>query len=569
MRLIFHYIRPYRGRMALGISIKLGGTVVELLLPYILAHIIDDVTPLGELKPVVLWGFLMLVCAFFAILGNVVGNRMAAAVARDTTRTLRHELFQKISYLSNRQLDGFTIPSLISRMTTDTYNIHRMVGMMQRIGIRAPMLVVGGVLVTMALDPALALVLTAMLPIILAIVFLLSRRSLPLFDRLQQSSDRMVRVVRENTSGVRVIKALSRSEGEKERFRQVNRQVMAAENQANMVMAASKPAMNLTLNLGLVLLMLVGARRVNAGLSGAGTITAFLTYFTIILNAMISITRVLTMWSKALASAGRIQAVMDVSDEFRSRPSEEGQRDYPCIVFHQVNFSYGGKSPALRDVSFSLNRGERLGVIGPTGAGKSTLCALLLRFYDVDSGSIWVDGREVSAWPLEQLRAKFGVVLQNDLLFKKSIGENVRMGREISEEEIRQALKNAQADFALESGQDAGLAARGVNLSGGQKQRLLIARALAGRPPVLILDDSSSALDYQTDAKLRQALQQEYGETTTILIAQRVSSVKHCDKILVLEEGCVAGLGSHDQLMGCCPLYQEISRLQMGEEESA
>ena len=225
--------------MGLGLTIKLLGTVMDLLLPYILAHIIDDITPLQDMGLVVRWGLVMLVCSFLAIAGNVIANRMAAWVARETTRRLRHDLFRKISYLSNRQIDGFTVPSLISRMTTDTYNIHRMVGMMQRIGIRAPILVVGGVAVTITLDPVLALVLTCMLPVILCIVYLVSRRSIPLFDGLQRSVDKMVRVVRENASGVRVIKALSRSEGEKERFEGVNRQVMRDENRANMVMAFS------------------------------------------------------------------------------------------------------------------------------------------------------------------------------------------------------------------------------------------------------------------------------------------------------------------------------------------
>ena len=566
MHLIFRYVRPYLKRMSLGLLIKFTGTIMDLFLPYILAHIIDEIVPLKDMGLVLKWGLVMLGCSVLAILGNVIANRMAAWVARETTRRLRHDLFRKISYLSNRQIDGFTVPSLISRMTTDTYNIHRMVGMMQRIGIRAPILVVGGVIVTITLEPVLALVLTCMLPIILCIVFFVSKRSIPLFDRLQKSVDKMVRVVRENASGVRVIKALSRSEGEKVRFEGVNRQVMTDENRANMVMAASKPAMNLTLNLGLVLVILVGAYRVNAGLCGPGAITAFLTYFTIILNAMMSITRVLTMWSKALASADRIQQVLETGDELTVQQSEMRQED-AHLVFDKVSFSYNGKENNLEEIDFALKRGESLGIIGPTGAGKSTLAGLLMRFYDVNEGSIRVDGRDVRSYGLQELRDKFGVVFQNDILFKKSIGENIRIGRNLSMERLEQAAKDAQAAFFVEEtgGMSASLEARGVNLSGGQKQRLLIARALAGRPEVLILDDSSSALDYQTDARLRQTIQKEYGDTTSIIIAQRVSSVKNCDRILVLEEGRMAGFGTHEELLHTCPLYQEISRLQMGE----
>lgn len=569
MHLIFRYVRPYLKRMSLGLVIKFVGTIMDLFLPYILAHIIDEVVPLKDMGLVLKWGLVMLLCSILAILGNVIANRMAAWVARETTRRLRHDLFQKISYLSNRQIDGFTVPSLISRMTTDTYNIHRMVGMMQRIGIRAPILVIGGVAVTISLDPVLALVLTCMLPIILCIVFFVSKRSIPLFDNLQKSVDKMVRVVRENASGVRVIKALSRSEGEKVRFEGVNRQVMADENRANMVMAASKPAMNLTLNLGLVLVVLVGAWRVNEGLCGPGTITAFLTYFTIILNAMMSITRVLTMWSKALASADRVEKVLSAQDELIPQPVQP-HHDTAHIVFENVNFSYNNKENNLEGISFTLDRGQSLGIIGPTGSGKSTLAGLLMRFYDIQSGSIRVDGRDVRGYGLHHLRAKFGVVFQNDLLFKKSIGQNIRIGRNLSMERLEQAAKDAQAAFFVEEtgGMNASLEARGVNLSGGQKQRLLIARALAGRPEILILDDSSSALDYQTDARLRQTIHKDYGDTTTIIIAQRVSSVKNCDKILVLEEGKMSGFGTHEELLGSCQLYQEISKLQMGEGEA-
>ena len=363
-----------------------------------------------------------------------------------------------------------------------------------------------------------------------------------------------------------MIKALSRTEGEKTRFEGVNRQVMQDENRANMVMAFSKPAMNLTLNLGLVLVVLVGAHRVNSGLAGPGVITAFLTYFTIILNAMMSITRVLTMWSKALASADRIEEVLAAADELTPQDISQ-QREQAHIVFDHVNFSYNGKENNLENIDFSLNRGESLGIIGPTGAGKSTLAGLLMRFYDVSAGSIRVEGKDVRAYDLHDLRSRFGVVFQNDILFKKSIGENIRIGRKLEMNRLEQAAKDAQAAFFIEEtgGMDASLEARGVNLSGGQKQRLLIARALAGRPDVLILDDSSSALDYQTDARLRQTIHKDYGDTTTVIIAQRVSSVKNCDKILVLEEGRMSGFGTHQELLENCALYREISKLQMGE----
>jgi len=567
LHLIGHYLKPYVRRMSFGLAIKLVGTVMDLLLPYILAHVIDAVAPLRDRGLIVRWGVLMVVCSILAVTFNILANRMASSVARDTTRTLRHDLFARIAWLSNRQVDTFTVPSLISRMTTDTYNIHRMVGMMQRIGVRAPILVLGGIAVTMMLDPVLAAVLVAILPFMALIVFYVSKKSVPLFAESQRAADTMVRVVRENATGVRVIKALSKTEDEKKRFTAVNREVMRAENRANMTMAVSKPVMNFILNGGLVLVVVVGAHRVNAGQSGAGAITAFLTYFTIILNAMLSVTRVLTMYSQALASAGRIQEVMDAPMQLLPEPRPL-RSDGDHLRFEHVTFSYDKKEPTLEDISFSLQRGESLGIIGPTGAGKSTVAALLMRFYDVDAGGVYLDGQDVRTMEKTALRARFGVVFQNDVLFRNTVGANIRLGRQISLAELDAAAADAQAAafIAGAGGMDAPVEAKGANFSGGQKQRLLIARALAGRPEFLILDDSSSALDYRTDAELRGVLREKYAGTTTVIIAQRVSSIQHCDKILVLEDGRMAGFGTHAELLRSCALYRDIARLQMGVE---
>lgn len=551
--------------MCFGLSIKLMGTVMDLLLPYILAYLIDVIAPLHDRRQTVFWGVIMAVCALLAVALNILANRMASAVARDTTRTLRHDLFARIAWLSNRQVDGYTVPSLITRMTTDTYIIHRMVGMMQRIGVRAPILLIGGIGVTLALDPVLAAVLVAILPLMGIVVYFVSKKSVPLFGEAQKSADEMVRVVRENTTGVRVIKALSKTEDEKKRFSQVNARLMQTENRANMTMALTKPTMNFILNGGLVLVVLVGAYRVNAGLSSAGSITAFLNYFIIILNAMLSVTRVLTMYSQALASAGRIEEVLKAPMQLlpEARPARQ---DGDHLRFEHVTFSYDKKEPTLEDISFSLRRGESLGIIGPTGAGKSTVAALLMRFYDVDGGGVYINGSDVRSMDKNDLRARFGVVFQNDVLFKNTIAENIRLGRALTQEQLCTAGKSAQAEDFIRGagGMDAHVEAKGANFSGGQKQRLLVARALAGHPEFLILDDSSSALDYRTDAELRSELRREYGDTTTVIIAQRVSSIQHCDRILVLEDGKTAGFGTHEELLKSCTLYRDIARLQMG-----
>ncbi len=567
MRLILKYIKPHLRRMIMGFIIKFFGTIMDLVLPYILAHIIDKVIPTNAITPVIWWGILMLLCAAFAWGGNILANRNASMVARDAIFDIRHDLFKKIFALSNPQVDAATIPSLISRMTTDTYNLHHMIGMMQRLGVRAPLLIVGGIIVTWTLDPVLAGILTAMLPLMGITVYLLSKRTVPLFATLQERNDMLVRTVRENISGVRVIKALSKTEDEIARFFFVNRGVYKAESLANRTMAINSPVMNLILNLGLVLVVVVGAWRVHTGGTGVGTITAFLSYFTIILNAVMMLTRVISMFSRALASSKRIQEIFDLPTTLLIEEHKAEETD-AVIRFEDVTFSYHKKTPNLSRISFELKKGQSLGILGPTGAGKSTLVSLLMRFYDADEGRILLNGKDLKSMTPTEIRESFGVVFQNDQLFRDTIGENIRIGRNLSEEQLRVALRDAQAEkFVDEKG---GLSAliepKASNLSGGQKQRLLIARALAGKPEFLILDDSSSALDFKTDAALRKTLRENYADTTSIIIAQRVSSVRHCDLILVLEDGIPQGLGTHNELLTQCPLYQEIYTLQTGEE---
>ncbi len=566
MKKIFQYLRPYAGRMAGGLVIKFTGSIMDLFLPWILSYIIDVIVPLKNVQLVFLWGGVMVLCAVIALVANIIANRMASKVAQKTTQTLRHDLFAKISSLSCSQVDGFSIPSLESRLTSDTYNIHQMIGMMQRLGVRAPILLLGGIIVTLALEPVLALVLIATLPIIGFTIYIISKKGIPLYTRQQAGVDAMVRTVRENVSGIRVIKALSKTEYETGRFSGVNAELVRREKKAGVTMALTNPIMNLVLNTGLTLVIVVSAFRVNAGLTTPGTTLAFLTYFTIILNAMLSITRMFVMFSKGSASAGRIRAVLEAPEDLATEPSETKDSEYH-IVFDRVSFSYQKKGDNLQDISFRLKRGETLGIIGATGCGKSTLISLLMRLYDADKGNILIGGRPVASIPPEELHTMFGVAFQNDFLYSDTIEANIDFGRGLSHEQIVKAAACAQArEFieALPDGYSHRLTARGTNLSGGQKQRLLIARALAANPDILILDDSSSALDYRTDSLLRQALACDYKGTTTVIVAQRISSILHADHILVLEDGCELGYGTHEELLESCGLYREISRSQMG-----
>jgi len=567
LHLILRYLKPYWGRVAYGMSVKLLGTVMDLLIPYILAHIIDVVTPTHKMSSVLLWGLMMILSSGLALLFNVMANRSAASVSRDCTRTLRHDLFHHIVHMHSRDIDRVTIPSLISRMTTDTFYVYRTIGMTQRMGVRAPIMLIGGILITLTLDPVLSLILVAMLPFMTAVIVFVSRKGVPLYEKLQKRVDEMVRVVRENASGIRIIKALSKSEDEKQRFDQINRGVAQQETRASAIMAINNPMMQFLLNFGLVLVVLAGAKRVDSGLTQPGKIVAFISYFTIILQAMLSITRFLTMFSKALASANRIEEVLSTPTEgaLIDAPSNENA---PHIQFENVTFSYNGTQPSVENISFSLEKGQTLGILGPTGAGKSTLIRLLLRFYDADSGRVLVNGRDVRSLPLSELRGSIGAVFQNDALFRGNIGENVRLGREISLEEVEDALSRAQAEafVAEKGGVDSEVNSHGSNFSGGQQQRLLLARALAGSPEILLLDDATSALDFKTEAAFRKALREKDGDATTIIIAQRISAVMHCDRILVMEDGEMLGLGTHEELMKNCDLYREIASLQIGGE---
>lgn len=578
MKIIFRYLKPYYGRMSLGLSIKFTGTIMDLLLPWILSYLIDEVVPQRDERKILLFGFAMLLCAVAAWLTNITANRMASRVARDTTERIRHDLFDGIMRLSSRQTDAFTIPSLESRLTSDTYNIHQMIGMMQRLGVRAPILLLGGVLVTMMMEPALSLVFLLVIPFVGAVTFAISRKGVPLYEAQQQAADTMVRTVRENASGIRVIKALSRMEYEKQRFEGINRDLRAKERKAAVTMAISNPVMNFFLNCGLTLVVLTGAWLVYKGYSKPGVILAFLTYFTIMLNAMLSVNRMFLLYSKGTASAGRIKEVLDAPVELAPVPAEQEARlsdqmkaretsGMPYLVFDHVSFSYYGAADAVSDISFSLGKGQTLGVIGATGSGKTTLIRLMQRLYDPQKGRVLIDGRDIRTMGKKELHEKFGVVFQNDTLLADTVAENIRFGRDICEEELWKAADCAQAKGFLEKikeGLEHKLTIRGSNLSGGQKQRVLIARALAGRPKILILDDSSSALDYATDLKLRQSIRKEYKETMVILIAQRVSSVRSADLILMLDQGRILGAGTHEQLMESCDEYRSIAISQMG-----
>ena len=574
------YLSPFKVRMAFGLIIKAVGTVMDLFLPWILSYIIDDIIPTESIKMTVFWGCIMIVCSFIAWIGNIIANRMASKVAGDCTRALRHDLFEKISYLDASTVDKLTISSLESRITSDTYNVHAMVGMIQRLGVRAPILVIGGLVVSLMLDARLTLILALTMPFIALSVFIISGRGVKLYRKLQNAVDDIVSVVRENATGVRVIKALCKTEYEKKRFDGVNTKAIDIERQAGTIMSLTNPLITFFLNAGLCAVIAAGAYWVDGGVSTNGKIVAFMSYFTIISNATISISRIFTSSSKGIACMDRIDKVLcqepslwlDEYADSSNFPEEEASASTavpPHIEFRNVTFAYDNKK-VLDDISFTINHGETLGIIGATGSGKSTIISLLMRMYDVDSGEILIDGVNIKKIPSKKLRERFGAVFQNDFLFADTIYENVSFGRDLSKDVVDDALVKAQASSfvgAYDDKTEHMLDIKGANLSGGQKQRLLIARAIAASPEILILDDSSSALDYKTDAELRRVIRTSMKNTTSIIIAQRISAVMNADKILVLEGGCCIGLGKHDELMEKCDVYRETAEVQMSGGE--
>lgn len=567
MNWVFSYLKPLTKRIAVGTTIKTIGTVAELIIPFLLSYILENVIQSNKISKIILFGILMIICALTASLGNIIANRMAAKTTMNFATRMRKELFFKTLNLSARSTDKFTIPSLEARITSDTYNVQNFIGMIQRMGIRAPILLLGGSVITLCMDKKLALVMIATLPIIFIVVYSISRLGVPLYSTVQQSVDGMVRVVREDAQGIRVIKALSKVDYENARYDKANLTLKKNETKAATIMGVVNPIMNLLMNGGIVAVVAFSAYFVAKGTSSATTVIAFMQYFTLISMAMMSLSRMFIMYTKCAASAKRISKVMQQENELKIINDDSIVDSNYHITFENVSFSYLGKENDIKNVSFKLKKGESLGIIGATGSGKSTLLRLLMRFYDANSGIIRINGKDLRSYTREELTAMFGVVFQNDFIYADTIEKNIRFGRDISLEDIEKATITAQAhEFitAFSDGFSHQITTGGTNISGGQRQRLLISRAIAGKPEILILDDSSSALDYKTDANLRLALSRDIPDSTVITIAQRVSSVKNCDLILVIENGAIIGCGKHEDLMQNCTEYKEISDSQMG-----
>ena len=570
MKRIVSYMKPHRALSLATVAVKFISTIVLLLIPFVLEYVVDNVVPTKNLWAVLGWGVVMVLLAVCERWLNLKSSRMSTVVAREGTRALRADLFAKSMELSGEQVDQFGLPSLTARLTADVYNVQNLYQNLLTFAVRAPTLVLGSILLSLIMDAGLALILCILAPIMIGAVAVVSAKGIPLFGAVQKKSDEATRVLRENITGVRPVRALSKQEHELNRFEKANENLKASEQKAGDIMSLPGPLSTFFLNAGLVGIVLLGAHRVNGGATLPGVILAFLTYFNMILMGVMGLNRVFMILSKANASANRIDAVLRQEETLPTLEEGENAPVDAHVVFDKVSFRYGeGGELCLSDISFHLKKGGSLGILGPTGSGKSTIVNLLLRFYDPVAGAVYVDGKDVRTYEKDELRRKFGAVFQNDTIFADTMEENISFGRDVTEQDVKRAAEHAMASGfieAYEEGYSHVVAAHGTDLSGGQKQRVLIARALVGKPEILVLDDCSSALDYRTDAALRANLARHYADTTVIMIAQRISSLQDCDEILMLDEGGILARGTHEQLLADCPRYLDIFRAQMGEE---
>jgi ATP-binding cassette subfamily B protein len=559
---------------------------VDLMQPVMLASIVDEGVAAFDLRRVLNLGGIMLLLTGAGALAATTRNVISSRVSQRFGMELRADMYRRIQSMPLASLDRFDRASLVTRITNDVTQVQNFVNGLMRIFVKAPLLCVGSLIMAASLNLYLASVLAAVVPVVGLLLALNMKFGFPLFQRVQRAMDRVNGAMREYLAGVRVVKAFNRFSYEAEKFDRANEELQQTSTRALQTMALFNPAVMLTVNLGLVAVLWIGGWGVQNGRVQVGETMAFLSYMTQILFSLMMIFMVFAMFVRARTSALRIGEVFEAGDNaaaLAAVPEDDcivAQRvprffETARIDFERVTFRYPSVAgeeglPALRDVTFICLPGETVGIIGPTGSGKSTLVSLLLRLYDATSGSVKVGGADVRSIDPRVLRDGIACVTQDASLFTGTIAENIRMGKETATmEEIREAARLAQADGfigAFPEGYETRLGQRGVNLSGGQKQRIALARALVRRPRILVLDDAMSALDAVTESRVREALKSLGKDVTRIVISQKISTVMDADKIVVLDQGEVAGIGSHEELLRSCPLYREICETQLGKE---
>lgn len=567
MKRLLVYLKDYKKESVLGPLFKLLEASFELIVPLVVASMIDVGIARGDKGYVVRMCLIMAALGLTGLISSVTAQYFAAKAAVGFATKLRHALFAHIESLSFTNMDREGTSTLITRMTSDINQVQSGVNLVLRLFLRSPFIVFGAMIMAFTVDVKAALIFVVVIPLLSVVVFGVMLASIPLFDKVQRNLDQVLGTTRENLTGVRVIRAFGKEKNEIERFDGQTDALRRIQMKAAKISALMNPFTYIIINGGLMVLIYTGAVRVEMGVLTQGQVVALVNYMSQILVELVKLANLIITVTKAVACGNRVQSVFEIPAGLESRGSETVQGtqsgEKGTVDFEGVSIKYHeGGEEALTDITFHAKKGDTIGVIGGTGSGKTTLVHLIPRFYDITEGSVRVDGVDVRDYDVTTLRDKIGIVMQKAVLFQGSIRENLLWGNEeATDEELWQALKISQAEeFVLqkEGGLDALVEQEGRNLSGGQKQRLSIARALVKKPEILILDDSASALDYATDAKLRKAIKEMPGETTVFIVSQRASSLMHADLIIVLDDGCVAAMGKHEQLLESCEVYQEI-----------
>lgn len=582
MKKLLNYLSAYKKEAVLAPLFKMLEASFELLVPLVMAQIIDTGIKNQDLAYILKMGAVLMLLGVIGLACSLTAQYFAARAAVGFGAGVRRDLFRHINRLSYSEIDAQGTATLITRMTSDVNQVQSGVNLTLRLFLRSPFIVFGAMIMAFTIDVKSALIFAAAIPLLSLVVFGIMLISMPLYKRVQRQLDRVMQITRENLTGARVIRAFNREQDEIASFKEEGGLLIRFQIFVGRISALLNPVTYVIVNLAIVVLIYTGAGQVDSGRIPQGEVVALVNYMSQILVELIKLANLIISITKALACAGRISSVFEMESSIADPGEEKGGQvkeenppvsGTPRVSFQNVSFSYqGSKEESLSDISFDAAPGEIIGVIGGTGSGKSTLVNLIPRFYDVTKGQVLVNGTDVRAQSLSKLRGQIGVVPQKAVLFKGTIRDNMRWGKEdASDQEIEEALETAQALEVVKSrknGLDAMIFQGGKNLSGGQRQRLTIARALVRKPQILILDDSSSALDFATDARLRKALRERTGGAAVFLVSQRASALRHADQILVLDDGRLAGKGKHEELLETCPVYREICLSQLSGEEA-